>query len=60
MNWLAAMAVLEQIPHNPIIPIDDAYIGICMQAAGFENQIYAQNGFESWGFRPRKWQKFNI
>jgi len=41
----------EQIPKNPITPIDDAFLGICMKQAGFENNIHSKNAiFRSWGF----------
>lgn len=34
VNWKAVRVLQEQIPKNPVIPIDDAFIGVCMYKAG--------------------------
>ena len=50
MNLAAAMAILSQIPTTPIISIDDAFVGICLERAGHKNIIHEADGFQSWGF----------
>ena len=37
MNWNAAKNIQKQIPLNPVSPIDDAFIGICLKRAGLSN-----------------------
>jgi len=36
-----------------MIPIDDAYIGICMLNAGLTDFIYNDGRFRSWGIKNR-------
>ena len=38
---------------TPMIPIDDAYVGICMLHAGYTNYIYNDGRFRSWGIKKR-------
>ena len=43
MNWNAAKNIQKQIPLNPVSPIDDAFIGICLQRAGLSNNLRILN-----------------
>ena len=48
---------------TPMIPIDDAYIGICMLKAGFTDYIFNDGRFRSWGLERKadvKIYNFNI
>ena len=38
---------------TPMIPIDDAYIGICMLKAGFTDYIFNDGRFRSWGLERK-------
>jgi hypothetical protein len=60
MNSIAMLKVQEMIKITPIIPIDDAFIGICLRRAGLENNIIKHEKFKSWGFRPFDEKKFNV
>ena len=43
MNWNAAKIIQKQIPMNPVSPIDDAFIGICLKRAGLSNNLRILN-----------------
>ena len=45
---------------TPMIPIDDAFIGICMRRAGLTNHIYQDKRFLSWGFKPFNERRFDV
>lgn len=60
VNWKGALVLQEQIPKTPITTIDDAFIGICMMRAGFENNVHNHAGFHSWGFGNHPHDKYDI
>ena len=60
MNYAAGMAILSQIPSTPIISIDDAYLGICLERAGHPNAVREAKGFQSYGFRDSKRGKWDV
>jgi len=43
-----------------MIPIDDAFIGICMRRAGLTKNIYRDERFKSWGFKPFDERRFDV
>lgn len=45
MNWKAVEILYDEIAKTPIISIDDAFIGICMSHAGYEDNILPLAGF---------------
>ena len=45
MNAKAMVRVQDMIKITPMIPIDDAFIGICMRRAGLEDNIYMDTRF---------------
>ena len=61
VNWAAALALQNQIPKTPIISIDDAYIGIAMELAGYGGDDYIKRDlkFLSWGYRSER-KKYNV
>lgn len=60
MNWKIALILQKQIPITPIIPIDDAFIGIALSLACLTNNIERNNNFHSWGFVSHIRDKFDI
>jgi len=60
MNAKAMVRVQDMIKITPMIPIDDAFIGICMRRAGLEDNIYMDTRFKSWGFKPFDDQRFDV
>lgn len=73
INRKAIFALQENIKITPIIPIDDAFIGVCMRRAGlqvffvfflfpdyFQDHVFADKRFHVWGFRPRDELKFDV
>ena len=37
MNRAAVQVLRNAIPKNPVIPIDDAFVGICLKSARYAN-----------------------
>ena len=60
MNRMAMIRVQEMIRITPMIPIDDAFIGICMRRAGLEKNIFRDERFKSWGFKPFEERRFDV
>jgi hypothetical protein len=59
MNSKAAFLLQSEIPKNPLIPIDDAFLGICMHQAGKTENIHLLPNICQWGFENDH-DKFNI
>lgn len=53
MTRRAADGIYSVLNSTPMIPIDDAYVGICMLHAGYTNYIYNDGRFRSWGIKKR-------
>ena len=45
LNWKAVEIVQAMIGETPLISIDDAFIGICMAKAGYEDNVFPLSGF---------------
>jgi hypothetical protein len=57
---MAMLKVQEMIKITPMIPIDDAFIGICLRRAGLELNIIRNEKFKSWGFKPFDERRFDV
>ena len=60
MNWQAVTILQPQLKTTPILPVDDALIGIAMTQAGYTDRIINHTKFLPWGFREHQRDKFNI
>lgn len=60
INRMAMLKVQEMIKITPMIPIDDAFIGICLRRAGLELNIIRNEKFKSWGFKPFDERRFDV
>lgn len=52
MSSLVAKKIFEMIKVTPIIPIDDAFMGICLKKLGIKPRNH--RGFKSWGVNRRQ------
>ena len=43
----------------PMIPIDDAFLGLCLKEAGLTTSIHNDRRFRSWG-APNKFSKTDL
>lgn len=52
MSSLVAKKIFEVTKVTPIIPIDDAFLGVCIEKLGMKPKNH--KGFKSWGVNRRK------
>ena len=52
MSSLVSKKIFEVTKVTPIIPIDDAFLGVCLKKLGLKPQNH--KGFKSWGVNRRK------
>jgi len=49
MSYVMAIRIFEAMKELPIIPIDDAFIGVCLRKLGYRPTNH--KGFKSWGVK---------